>query len=418
MQDTIAEKISMVHFVVFAAMLPFNRLYSELALVSLLIHTLIHLDRKQLKNICRTDFLLSTAGIYLLTCIWTIGSTHLQQAFFEWEIQLALLLFPFILTVNPIPLKNYSDTIILVMGISCTVAIVYLYGEAFRVILFYHLPFSSLYTDAFINHNFSLPLDLHATYFSLYIALSLMAFLYQQLYAGKTRFRKLRICCIPVLVAGLVQLSSKSVLIAVCVLLLFVLPLQLPLRKRILFLAVSLCLCGCAVILVSANKDLRNRYFRDLVSDLSVTNQNPQQLAPRALRWKTGWELIQTAPFLGHGSGAEIAELKQLYFKHHLYNAYINELNVHNQYLSFLIKTGIPGLLLYLLVLTRTYRLAVRRKDLVFLSFLVLITITGLSENILDVNKGIFFVAFFFSLFYFSNKEPFIVGKDQAWFQK
>lgn len=162
--------------------------------------------------------------------------------------------------------------------------------------------------------------------------------------------------------------------------------------------------------LISANRAFRNRYFRDLSSDLSLTVQNPQQLAPRAVRWKIGWELIKTAPFAGHGSGSEIALLKEGYFQHHLYNAYISELNVHNQYLSFLIKMGIPGLLGYLLILINAYRRAIQRKDLLFICFLVMISIAGLSENIFDVNKGIFFMAFFFTLFFLSNSPAKIMG--------
>jgi O-antigen ligase len=402
-KDTIADRISLLHLVFFAAVLPFDRLYSELALISLLIHTLIYLRKENLRGMMQPSFLIGTAGIYLLTCLWTIGSPYQQQAFFEWEIQLAFLLFPIIFSVNPIDLQKARAIIFPAMGFSCTVTILYLYAAAFRVIFFYHLPATAIFSDAFINHNFSLPIGLHATYFSLYIGLSLMAFLLRVLYSKEKTLRVLFICSIPVMAAGLIQLSSKSVLIAVCLLLLFVLPLQLARRKRIVFLTGSLLIGVILAGLVSVNSSFRNRYLRDFLSDLSLTVQNPQQLAPRAVRWQTGWELIKTAPFAGHGSGSEIALLKEGYFQHHLYNAYINELNVHNQYLSFLIKMGIPGLLVYLLVLVNAYRQAIRRKDLLFICFLVMISIVSFSENIFDVNKGIFFMAFFFTLFSYSN---------------
>jgi O-antigen ligase len=82
-----------------------------------------------------------------------------------------------------------------------------------------------------------------------------------------------------------------------------------------------------------------------------------------------------------------------------LYSSYINEFNAHSQYLSFLIKTGIAGLLVYLYVLGYGAWVAIRRKQLFFAAFLLLVGIVSVGENILDVNKGIFFYGFFMSLF-------------------
>jgi hypothetical protein len=64
-----------------------------------------------------------------------------------------------------------------------------------------------------------------------------------------------------------------------------------------------------------------------------------------------------------------------------------------------LIKAGIIGLLIYLYVLYFSFLKASKRKDFLFLSFLILISVVSISENILDVNKGIFFYSFFLSVF-------------------
>jgi hypothetical protein len=64
-----------------------------------------------------------------------------------------------------------------------------------------------------------------------------------------------------------------------------------------------------------------------------------------------------------------------------------------------LVKAGIIGLLIYLYVLYFSFSKAVKWKDFIFLSFLILISVVSISENILDVNKGIFFYSFFLSLF-------------------
>jgi hypothetical protein len=57
------------------------------------------------------------------------------------------------------------------------------------------------------------------------------------------------------------------------------------------------------------------------------------------------------------------------------------------------------GLLIYLYVLYFSFSKAIKWKDFIFLSFLILISVVSISENILGVNKGIFFYSFFLSVF-------------------
>ena len=110
-------------------------------------------------------------------------------------------------------------------------------------------------------------------------------------------------------------------------------------------------------------------------------------------------ELIAQKPITGYGSGTETDLLKQKYFEHKLYNSYLHELNAHNEYLSLTLKTGLIGLMIYLFILFMAFKTAIEKKDIFFCSFLILAATISFSENILDVNKGIFFFSFFYSLF-------------------
>jgi hypothetical protein len=69
-----------------------------------------------------------------------------------------------------------------------------------------------------------------------------------------------------------------------------------------------------------------------------------------------------------------------------------------------MIKAGLPGLLVYLFVLMYGLAIAWKKRDLSFAAFLFIIAITSVSENILDLNKGIFFYSFFFAYFLLVNK--------------
>ena len=96
-----------------------------------------------------------------------------------------------------------------------------------------------------------------------------------------------------------------------------------------------------------------------------------------------------------------------------LYNSFLHNLNAHNEYLSFLIKSGVIGLLVYLAVLALGFRISLQQKDLLFFSFMVIITTVSFSENILDVDKGIIYYAFFYSFFIFSGARKMRVTKPQ-----
>jgi O-antigen ligase len=203
-----------------------------------------------------------------------------------------------------------------------------------------------------------------------------------------------------VLFAGLIQLSSRSVFIAMCLIIIIAIPaLLLHGKERLHFSIVSL-LVFLVLISTIANIDsLRKRYVSDLKDDLSETAVAPDLTETRMKRWDLELELIKKSPWIGYGSGSEKQVLKDKYFKEKFYRSYLFELNAHSQYLSFLINSGIVGLFLYLYILLYGFSKAIKRRDFLLLSFLILIAVVSISENTLDVNKGIFFYSFFSSLF-------------------
>ncbi len=247
---------------------------------------------------------------------------------------------------------------------------------------------------------------MHATYFSMYIALSVSALIYLLIKTQDKKSWIVYIIGLLVLFAGILQLSSRAVFIALLININIVVPFFLLKRKKmLLFLVISVSVSVVMIAGILRNVVFKTRFITELQTDLTQQSINLNILEPRAVRWTCAWELIKESPVIGHGSGSEVALLKEKYYAHHYYNSYINELNAHDEFLSMLIKTGVPGLLIFLLVLFTGFRKSIRSRDMLFCSFLVIITIVSFSENILDANKGIFFFAFFYSLFYFSRPQ-------------
>ena len=151
--------------------------------------------------------------------------------------------------------------------------------------------------------------------------------------------------------------------------------------------------------------DMKTRMITDLKDDLSESGLNVNLVEPRIRRWQSAWELIKQSPVYGHGSGSEVALLKDIYYRDQLYQSFLHDLNAHNQYLSMLIKTGLPGLLILLYLFFSGFQYAFRSRDILLSSFLIIICAVSFSENILDANKGIFFFSGFFSLLWFAPQK-------------
>jgi O-antigen ligase len=409
-EDTPANKISYFFLLAFLVALPFDRFYSELALIGLSLHTLIHAVTGSRYPAAgqahKHRFLLLWPGwlvlsLFGLTMAGTLYADHPGQALEECEKQLALLLFPLISFFTGLDWKRYQLRLLKAFGLTCFFTTLYLYGAAFHSIRLQHLPPSSLFSPLFLNHAFSAPIELHATYFSMYIGLSLIVFAWLIIHSGRTWVRLAYIVVFAILFAAVIQLASRAVFIAVMIMINLLIPLFF-LRKRASrrFLFASILFTVLGLLLVLGNETLNYRYIVQLKQDLYGVPGGKDGPEPRAARWDCAWELIRASPWVGHGSGTERRLLKEKYYDHHLYDSYANALNAHDQYLSLLLKSGIPGLLLYLLLLGAGFLQAYQAKDIFLGGFLVIIVLVSFSENILDVNKGLFFFSFFFSFFF------------------
>lgn len=403
--DTLLKnKITYYHIVFFLIMLPFDLFYSEIVLVSLMCHCLFHFHKQKIRSFFTIENLV-LSSVFLLNIIAISWANDKNQALRETTRQTAIILFPFIFSVIELNLKHYRQKLLMIFSITCLVAVIYLYADAIRIILYNKLSFSTLFSPVFMNHNFSEPIKIHATYLSIYVAMSVSVFLYFLFLSTSNLIRCLYAIAIAILILGLFQLASKSVMISTILLIAIGFPLFMAKKEnRIRIIFITLGIAGIVFIGITRIDSYRKEFVVELKNDLTQNSVNNEIIEPRIIRWKSAVTLIKKAPLIGYGSGSEISVLKDQYFKDKLYNSYLNELNTHNQYLSFLINTGIIGLFFFLITLFIGFMIAYQKRDIIFLGFMIIISVVAFSENILSLNKGIFFYAFFFSLFLKTNK--------------
>jgi O-antigen ligase len=399
-RDNLANKISFYHLAAFLVSLPFDRFYSHLVFISFAIHTLIHFNRLVLKPVFNLRTLI-LQSVFWVTAISTIYATGKPFAFNEWGLDITILLMPLLLCINPIDLKQYRQQLLMLFALGCAATIIYLYINAIVTISFYRLPISMVFSPAFTNHNFAQPIGMHATFFSMQIAVALVFIISTLLKEGKVTGRIVYAFVAFILLAGIIQLSSKSVIAA----LFFTISIALPIfslqgARCIRFIAVAVSGTAIIFIMLCSVRAFRDRFVTEFREDFSTARTN-QRVESRILRWQLAAGLIKQQPWIGHGAGSEIPLLQDQYFAKKYYTSYLHRLNAHNEYMSLLIKSGAWGLAAYIVTLVYGFQIALRKKDVVFFGFMMLLAIVSLSENIMDADKGVMFYSFFYPFFVF-----------------
>ena len=256
-KDNLANKVSYYHLMLFMASLPFNMFYSHLILISFAIHTLIHFNKNTIKPVfkLRTIVLQSVFYITVLSTIYTINP---GGAFNQWGNHITIFLIPILFCLNPLDIKKYRPQLLMAFAMVCTATIVYLYFDALVTIRHYKLPFSVLFSSAFNNHNFSEPIAIHATFFSMQVMVALI-YMLSVLINEKSLYKNLfYLMCSGILAAGIIQLSSKSIFIVMIIFINIALPFfLLQGTRRWRFIMVSASLSVLAIICILNSGALR-----------------------------------------------------------------------------------------------------------------------------------------------------------------
>jgi type III secretory pathway component EscS len=138
---------------------------------------------------------------------------------------------------------------------------------------------------------------------------------------------------------------------------------------------------------------------------------NEKSVVQRYLYLDAGWKIAREHLLYGEGNG----DVK-LAFKNY-YESIDSPLSdkwrrrAHNQFLTFLISFGIPGLIITVLALVAPVFLAGRGRSFLAVGFMILFLLSMLNEDTLETSAGAVFVAFFYAIFVFGPDFPWLHRK-------
>jgi O-antigen ligase len=244
--------------------------------------------------------------------------------------------------------------------------------------------------------------NLHPSYFSLYVAFSILFLLIEL--SEKTIFRYqhvLTILVISIFLITLILLSSRIIIFSLGGIFVIMAAYEYwyrRSRKYVALIFILLCGFGAGIFI---NPISRHRNWNELVTmSYGVSEKTHYRTSSeiRASLWWLGWKSFQSVnPVFGAGAGNVTSVMKAQGERFKITNV-LDTYDPHNQFLYLLIANGIAGLGMFLTILTISFIAAFRQKQLLTFVFLTLFTMMCITESALELQKGIVFFALLFSL--------------------
>lgn len=315
--------------------------------------------------------------------------------------RLSFIIFPFVLITPGELIKEKVKLLFRVFSLSALSYILFSFGLAiFRSIYlingsisFNPHPLEADYNNYFFGTDFAL--IQHPTYLAMYVILSVCISF--EAFFDKKLQSFLRIAWLLsgiVLLTSLYFLSSRTGIISALIIIPFYLIIQFK-RLNKWWISGLIALASASMLIIFFLNNERIKYYFPNNSVSSVMEKF--MLDNRIPIWKSSINVIKHNLVLGVGAGDASYELQKEYLSEGYSEMYYNNLNAHDQYLEILLGTGLIGLLIFAWIISYMVYIAIKRRNLIFGLFLLIVLIFFLFESILNRIAGVTF----FSLFSF-----------------
>lgn len=255
--------------------------------------------------------------------------------------------------------------------------------------------------------------DTHPTYQSLWIVFSVFILVKRLLSIHRLKKILLYVFLIIFLLGWMFLISSRMPFIAGSIATIFIVFMgTLSLNKKILIVLSVLLFSLLSYLYVDTIKVRVNQVFD---SGFAIIKKEDKAKDFNSINIRNGiyycgLQIAIDNPIIGVGIGDTqqllteclINQVNSKIYSWHKYNS-------HNQYLAYMLDSGIIGLSFFVISLSLAFYISIRNREMDYLFFITLSSLVFLTENVLVRNDGILFYALFNSLFLFiRNKDSFL----------
>lgn len=331
---------------------------------------------------------------YLLHLIGLSYTSNFSYAGLDLQTKLTFLLLP--LVIGTIEFKgNDLRNIKIGFTAGCLLAsavmliyAIYRYSTTEQLNVFFYTDYSSPF--------------MHPTYLTMYLSVAVY-FVLERLLQTTNRTQGFIVGAeLFFLLANCILLSARTAL-ATTILLTLVFALLAIREKKFNTAARSgwLLTISCSILFYLGMNQLNNRFTQveEAIVQEAGTQKVHNSTTGRLEIWKESLALLQDNWIIGTGTGDIKDELLKSYAEHQFTYGLERKLNSHNQFLQTWLCLGIAGLLVLVALLFLPLLQTLISTENAFLFLVGIITLNAMTESILEVQKGVFFLSFFYSLF-------------------
>lgn len=359
-------------------------------------------------------------GFYIIHAISLLYSKNLSSGLFDLQVKASILIFPLLVFSLKSFTINDKNKLFRLFIFSClAICFFSIIRASYRTLTISENPleyFKSIGAPLFHFFYYSEFIFFHhPTYFSMYILLSITIIFNFVLNKVEYNFKLFKNCLfieILFLIFVLFLVSSKAGIISFIAIVLLFCTIVISKVKKAKTVVFSIGgLITLILIFIFANprfidgiKEVKNTFLKPKTETSGQTiNFQLESVNNRLIIWNYSLDIAKENFWFGIGAGDIKDELIKTYKKHNLSDAANLKFNVHNQYLETLIGQGIFGLIWLLLLLLWPLILSIKRKNILGIGFITILSINFMFESMLNTQAGVVFFAFFYCFLFITE---------------
>lgn len=341
------------------------------------------------------------ALLFLVYLVSVLYSSNQAEAWRQVEQKMSLILLPVIIASAQSHRKEHLGFALFAFVCSAFVATVLAYILAVFAGLAQTTDLG--WVDLLTYQHLANTISFQPIYLSLYLVFAFYALLALYLNDGFRGqfFHGQKSRAFPLLAfffVAIIMLSSRMEIMVLFAtgggLILFFLPAKR--RRKYLFILSGTLLVATAIILSSSENRQRFGEMFDLEADYTDNRYGGRSI--RFHKWKNTLECWANEPVLGVGAGDKQDELNKTYELNNFELALEHKFNPHNQYLDTLLAVGLAGFVLIVGWFWGAVFWGIKNRNWLLFAFGVIISLSVLTESMLERQWGVVFIVFFWAV--------------------
>lgn len=394
----IHQKIFLASMFLTVIALPLSRALLSVSLILLIVNWMVEGEfRRKWLILKKRPIIFFFMGFYLIHLFGLLYTDNPAAALKSLQVKLPLLFFPLVIgSESRLSRKEFH---LVIRGFITSGLMASLLCLLMALRESYLAGASLLDYEYYTYYNFSSLISLHPTYFALFLNLSLFGIVwlwYDRRKRGE-EIHKGRLVWQGMVLLGVLLLLSARMQIIILLLVTVLSVIWFSARRGKIWQGAFVVMGLTAVLSAGILFNPENyRRFEDLFS-ASAESRGIENSGKgvRVFIWDNAVSLMRENLWIGVGTGDSLDELAESYRSDGFEYGFESRLNAHNQYLETGVALGLVGMVYLLVGFLLPAGWAIRRRNYLYLGFLILFALSCLTESMLSRQHGVNFYAFF-----------------------